>query len=215
MQELRDMININKGAQRSQKTAKQFCAIISHLVKHDFEKKEVFELYLELFTVMFLKSDELVKFVIVHDLNDVVGAMEDNIHRLFVEKKFGMHIFLYRLFQFKHCLNKPDECRVKDKERTKDMSKAFECPKHKDYDSDAGKINATKPHIFGALAGFLMTLLIKMVKVTSVLTSRDEVRDRVLYILFNFMENCEPELMYFPLRAIFEFFKGDSNEDLL
>ena len=55
-------------------------------------------MYLELFTVMFLKSDELVRFVLVLDLNDVVNAIEDNIHSLFVEKKFGMHIMLYRLF---------------------------------------------------------------------------------------------------------------------
>jgi len=56
------------------------------------------EAYLELFTVLFLKSDDVVKEVLLSDLFNLLTSLKSAEVTLFVDRKFGMKIVLFRIY---------------------------------------------------------------------------------------------------------------------
>ena len=63
---------------------------------------------LELFVVLFLKSDEAVKVTLLVDIQNVFHILKQNETRIFVDRLFKYKILFYGISQFKHCLRKAE-----------------------------------------------------------------------------------------------------------
>lgn len=71
------------------------------------------EAYLQLFTVLFLKSDACVKCVLMADLCSLIVSLKEHEVPLFVDATFGMKIMLFRVYQLKNCLRDQTDCAIK------------------------------------------------------------------------------------------------------
>ena len=69
---------------------------------------ETFDGMLDLFMVLFLKSDEAVKVTLMIDLKNIFQILKMNEIKIFVEKTFAYKIIFYQISQFKHCLKQND-----------------------------------------------------------------------------------------------------------
>lgn len=74
------------------------------------------EAYLELFTVLFLKSDDCVKCVLLADLLSLLVSLKEREVSLFIDRTFGMKIMLYRVYQLMNCLKQTSMCAIKQRE---------------------------------------------------------------------------------------------------
>ena len=75
------------------------------------------EAYLELFTVLTLKSDDIVKEVLMQDLIGLVESLKQFEVKLFAEQQFSMKIPLYRIYQLRHCLKSSTDCKKKSSQK--------------------------------------------------------------------------------------------------
>jgi hypothetical protein len=75
--------------------------------------KETLDSYLEVFTVVFLKSEDVFKRAVFADLFNFVDWLLTNLQPFFLEKKFSGTILLYRIHQMMHCISNPEPCEVK------------------------------------------------------------------------------------------------------
>lgn len=56
-----------------------------------------------LFVMLYLKSDQPLKNALVNDLENVFLMIKQKDAYIFVDKTFKFNILLYYVFQFKHC----------------------------------------------------------------------------------------------------------------
>lgn len=75
--------------------------------------KETFDCFLEVFTVVFLKSEEVFKRAVVADLIQFVDWLLGNLQPFFLEKGFKGKFILYRIYQLQHCIKNPENCLIK------------------------------------------------------------------------------------------------------
>ena len=84
--------------------------------------KDLLDDLLELFVVLFLKSDEAVKVTLLVDIQNVFQILKQNEARIFVDRNFKYKLLFYGISQFKHCLKQaeagkqdgsmPETCRI-------------------------------------------------------------------------------------------------------
>lgn len=87
-----------KGSQKSVNFSKTFCFLLNYIEQCEDFTKELFEAHLELFTVLFIKSEDIVRDIFMADLEDIIYSIESDIENLFINKKFGMEIIFFRIF---------------------------------------------------------------------------------------------------------------------
>ena len=114
---VRDLICIVKGSQKSKNFSKIFCTLFSYLAHGENMTKPKLEAYLELFTVLTLKSDDIVKEVLMQDLIGLVESLKQFEVKLFAEQQFSMKIPLYRIYQLRHCLKSSTDCKKKSSQK--------------------------------------------------------------------------------------------------
>jgi hypothetical protein len=61
--------------------------------------KETLDCFLDVFTVTFLKSEEIFKRAVMLDLYDFVDFLLNNMQPFFLEKKFKCVFILFRIYQ--------------------------------------------------------------------------------------------------------------------
>ena len=213
---IRDFISIITGTQKSTHSCKIFCFLLNHLEHYDgVLSKELFEAYLELFTVLFLKSEQVIKAVLIADLIDLLQALKDSGVSLFSDKKFGLKIVLYRIYQFKHCIKKKTDCAITSRKVSEIFSHqvAVECDVHRDFNVNESTLDLSHPERFCPMISFLLSLVFKIVNTNESGPDHKQFvlqqKSRVCYILFNFIHSCPNEYLFYPLRALYEIFHLD------
>jgi hypothetical protein len=216
---VRDFVCIIRGSQKSVHFSKIFCSLIQHL-EHTKQllTKDMLEAYLELFTVLFLKSDDCVKCVLLADLFSLLVSLKEQELALFVDGTFGMKIMLFRIYQIKNCLRHNTDCGIKQrlfaKARFSDNPET--CAVHPDFDASLAMINLSnnQPQFISIIC-FFLTLTIKLIKSAGLDLEQRQNFPLILDLLFNFTEFCPPKFIYYPIRALFEFFQKDATDLLL
>ena len=69
---IRNVTCMIKGSQKSKNFSKTFCFLLNYLEHSEKFTQEMLEAYLELFTVLFLKSDDIVREIFMTDLLDLI-----------------------------------------------------------------------------------------------------------------------------------------------
>lgn len=103
---IRDFTSMLKGTKKSEQHASIFCRLLTHLAFCEEFDKEMLEAYLELFTVLFLKSNNVFKEALLCDLYGLIVTLQQAEIKIFVEKQFYMKIVLFKIYQLKHCISK-------------------------------------------------------------------------------------------------------------
>jgi hypothetical protein len=210
---IRNLTCLMKGSQKSIHHAKIFCFLLGAISHCEQLSKEMLEAYLELFTVVYLKSDHFVQEILMLDLLDVLETLERNQIKIFVEAQFGYKIALYRTYQLKHCLRKDSRCSIKD--RTSMLNKAaVTCEVHSDFEPSISVIDITAPNRFCPFVSFLLTFLLKIFNLKNA-GEQGQVSQTIFRFLFNFISNCKNEFLYYPMRALSEFFQRDQTAQIL
>lgn len=145
--------------------------LLTHLEHCEELTKPMLEAYLELFTVLFLKSDDVVKEVVTSDLISLLESLKNAEISLFAEKKFSMKIVLYRIYQLKHCVKQSTDCEIK-KSRNREYNfseNPTQCKVHDDFKENEAVINLTHKDgkVFIPIICFLLTLTGKILNLNS------------------------------------------------
>ena len=195
--------------------------------------KELLDDLLELFVVLFLKSDEAVKVTLLVDIQNVFLILKQNETRIFVDRLFKYRILFYGISQFKHCLKQAEAGK-------KDGSMPATCPiltnsfKAENAKKNSSEINGGQslsaegcnvhgtinikqetfaldddPEKFIQFICFLATLKFKLHHIFNT-TELNHARKQneckfICNILFLFLQYCEPKYLIYPLRALAEF----------
>jgi hypothetical protein len=106
--------------------------------------KDLLDTCLELFTVLYLKSDNVVKVVLLRDLFSVQNSIKQNEVTVFAENKFIMKIIMMRIAQFKHCLKANTDCPIKSNVAQVEDETITDCPIHGCVASSEATIDLTK-----------------------------------------------------------------------
>lgn len=101
-----------KGSQKHINIIKVIPKMLHFITLHDIPK-ETLDCYLEVFTVAYLKSEEVFKRAVLFDLQQFVDMLHANMQSFFVDRSFKCNFVLFRVFQLVNCVKDELECPVK------------------------------------------------------------------------------------------------------
>jgi hypothetical protein len=196
-------------------------AILKSLTLKDDLNKEIFECYLELFTVVYLKSLEVFKSAVLLDLVSLVDLLLDNQAKVFCDRSFSLNICMYRISQLFHCLKDKENraCNIKNTVKLVSNMEIFECNVHTNFDISPARIDLTTPRRFSQVICFLLTFFFKILNISKAAgCNNDEYKLGATYtgkmcnVLFNFIKFCEIDNIVYPIRVLAEIFNCDQTE---
>ena len=94
------------GSSKSMNNANIVMYFLRYMNEDEFgeDYKDMIDDLLQLFMVLFLKSDEAVKVSFLIDLTAVFQSLKENATKIFVDRSFTYSILFFRLNYFTHCL---------------------------------------------------------------------------------------------------------------
>jgi hypothetical protein len=96
------------GSAKSQNVGKHIYFFLNYMEDQPIEKDSLDGL-LQLFIVLYLKSNDKVKHTLIHDLEQIFVFCKDNETKFFIEKRFDANVMFYNISQFRHCLAESKE----------------------------------------------------------------------------------------------------------
>eukprot|EP00347_Sterkiella_histriomuscorum_P003504 403364047 len=108
-----DLINILSGTQSTGKLVNIIIFLLKSLELHSYSQ-DVMDNFIDLFVMLYLKSNQVLKRAIVSDLETCFFMIKDRETTLFVDKKFSYKIFFYNLNQFRFCQKLYEEDALKN-----------------------------------------------------------------------------------------------------
>ena len=100
---VKDMTYIVMGSSKSNKNSNIIARLLGSMGVHILNKEMIDDL-LQLFMVLFLKSEEVVKVAFLQDLTEIFQALKETETKIFVDKKFSYKFLFFNTLQFIHCL---------------------------------------------------------------------------------------------------------------
>ena len=101
---LRELTQVIAGVKKIP-SAKLFRYLMKFLEDQSLDK-DLFDDLLQLFLVLFLKSEEAVKVTMLQDLDNVFIFLKQAETKIFVDRRFNYKVFFYGISQLKHCQEK-------------------------------------------------------------------------------------------------------------
>ena len=109
---VKEVLYLMKGSQKHINIIKVIPKMLHFITLHDIPK-ETLDCYLEVFTVAYLKSEEVFKRAVLLDLQQFVDMLHANMQSFFVDRSFKCNFVLFRVFQLVNCVKDEYECPVK------------------------------------------------------------------------------------------------------
>ena len=110
--DVKELLYLVKGTQKSMNVIKLVPYCLANIQFLNLPK-ETFDCFLEVFTVVFLKSEEVFKRAVVADLFQFVDWLLANLQPFFLEKGFKGKFVLFRIYQLQDCIKNPEPCLIK------------------------------------------------------------------------------------------------------
>lgn len=110
---VKEVLYLMKGSQKHINIIKVIPKMLHFITLHDIPK-ETLDCYLEVFTVAYLKSEEVFKRAVLFDLQQFVDMLHANMQSFFVDRSFKCNFVLFRVFQLVNCLKDDNECPIKN-----------------------------------------------------------------------------------------------------
>lgn len=111
---IQDFIPVMKGCPKSRNFSKTIKFLIQNLSLHSIPS-DLIDPYLELLTVLFLKSEDVMKMVLLKDIfGGIFIPILENITTIVEEGNFKWKLLMPRMRQYSFCISSGEHCQYQE-----------------------------------------------------------------------------------------------------